>query len=182
LNNLAFVLHDKGDAEGARRMMQQSLDMYRRTLGPEHPSIARGMGNQAMWQMEAGDYVTAEALLRDALQMRRKLLGNEHTDVAGTLTLLASLLVDTRRFEEARSAAAEARAICLPALGASHWRTAAAASTEGAALAGLGQAAQGAKLLFEGLAALRADTGALPFFLNNANRWAEEYNRKRSGA
>ncbi|MBK7902163.1 MAG: toll/interleukin-1 receptor domain-containing protein [Proteobacteria bacterium] len=181
LNNLAFVLHEKGDAEGARRMMQQSLDMYRRTVGPEHPSIARGMGNQAMWQMEAGDYATAEPLLREALQMRRKLLGNEHTDVAGTLTLLASLLVDTRRFEEARSAAAEARAICLPALGATHWRTAAATSTEGAALAGLGQTAQGAKLLLEGLAALRADTGALPFFLNNANRWAAEYNRKRAG-
>ena len=114
--------------------------------------------------------------------MRRKLLGNEHTDVAGTLTLLASLLVETGRFEEARSAAAEARAICLPALGAAHWRTAAATSTEGAALVGLGQTAQGAKLLVEGLAALRADTGALPFFLDNATRWAEEYQRKRTAA
>jgi len=182
LNNLAFVLHDKGDAGGARRMMQQSLDMYRRTVGPEHPSIARGMGNQAMWQMEAGDYASAEPMLREALQMRRKLLGNQHTDVAGTLTLLASLLVDTRRFKEARSAAAEARAICLPALGPAHWRTAAATSTEGAALVGLGQAAPGSKLLVEGLAALRADTGALPFFVNNATRWAEEYERERSGA
>ena len=113
--------------------------------------------------------------------MRRKLLGNEHTDVAGTLTLLASLLVETGRFEEARSAAAEARAICLPALGAAHWRTAAATSTEGAALVGLGQTAQGARLLIEGLAALRADAGALPFFVDNAARWVGEYHRKRSG-
>jgi tetratricopeptide (TPR) repeat protein len=182
LNNLAFVLHDKGDTEGGRRMLQQSLDMYRRTVGSEHPSVARGMGNQAMWLMEAGDYTSAEPLLREALQMRRKLLGNEHTDVAGTLTLLASLLVETGRFEEARSAAAEARAICLPALGAAHWRTAAATSTEGAALVGLGQTAPGAKLMLEGLAALRADAGALPFFVDNAARWAEEYNRRRSGA
>ena len=70
----------------------------------------------------------------------------------------------------------------MPALGAAHWRTAAATSTEGAALAGLGQTAQGAKLLLEGLAALRADAGALPFFLENAVRWAEAYQRKRSGA
>jgi tetratricopeptide (TPR) repeat protein len=181
LNNLAFVLHDKGDAEGARRMLQQSLDMYRRTVGPEHPSIARGMGNQAMWQMQDGDYASAEPLLRDALQMRRKLLGNQHTDVAGTLTLLASLLVETGRFEDARAAAAEARAICLPALGAAHWRTAAATSTEGAALVGLGQTAQGNKLLLEGLAALRADAGALPFFVDNATRWAAAYERRRTG-
>jgi tetratricopeptide (TPR) repeat protein len=163
-------------------MMRDSLEMYRRTVGPEHPSIARGMGNYAMWLMQAGDYASAEPLLRDALEMRRRLLGNEHTDVAGTLTLLASLLVDTGRFEEARTSAAEARAICLPALGPAHWRTAAATSAEGAALAGLGQTAQGAKLLFEGLAALRADAGALPFFVDNAARWVAAYDRKRSGA
>jgi tetratricopeptide (TPR) repeat protein len=182
LNNLAFVLHDKGDAKGARRMMQESVDMYRRTVGPEHPSTARGMANVAMWQMEAGDYASAEPLLRETLQLQRKLLGNEHTDVAGALTLLATLLVETRRFEEARAAAAEARAICLPALGAADWRTAAASSTEGAALLGLGQTAQGAKLLLEGLAALQADVGALPFNVRNAARWAADYQLKRPGA
>jgi tetratricopeptide (TPR) repeat protein len=182
LNNLAFVLHDKGDAEGARRMMQGSLDMYRRTVGPEHPSTARGMANVAMWQLEADDFAAAEPLLRETLQLQRKLLGNEHTDVAGTLTLLATLLVETRRFEEARTTAAEARAISLSALGASDWRTAAATSTEGAALIGLGQTAQGAKLLLDGLAALKADVGALPMIVNNAARWAAEYDRERTGA
>jgi len=181
LNNLAFVLHEKGDAEGARRMIQKSLDMYQRTVGPKHPSTARGMANVAMWQMEEGDYAAAEPLLREALQLQRNLLGNAHTDVAGTLTLLATLLVETGRFEEARVAAAEARAICLPALGAADWRTAAASSTEGAALLGLGQTAQGARLLLNGLAVLQADVGALPLNVKNAARWAAEYNRKRTG-
>jgi len=69
-----------------------------------------------------------------------------------------------------------------------HWRrrdgrsSAAATSIEGEALLGLGQTAQGAKLLLEGLAALRADAGALPFYVDNAARWSAEYNRKRSGA
>jgi tetratricopeptide (TPR) repeat protein len=182
LNNLAFVLHDKGDAGGARRMMQESLDMYRRTVGLEHPSTARGMANAGMWQMEAGDFASAEPQLREALQLRRKLLGNEHAEVAGSLILLASLLVETGRFEEARVAAAEARAICQKALGAAHWRTAAAISVEGAALVGLGQTAQGAKLLLEGLVAMRADAGALPFYVGNATRWLAEYNRKRGFA
>jgi Flp pilus assembly protein TadD len=140
------------------------------------------MGNVAMWEMEGGDYASAEPLLRDALQMRRKLLGNRHTDVAGTLTLLASLLIETGRFEEARLAAGEAMTICLPALGPAHWRTAAATSAEGAALAGLGQAAQAEPLLLEGLAALRADPGALPFFVDNATRWAADYYKKHENA
>jgi tetratricopeptide (TPR) repeat protein len=182
LNNLAFVLHDKGDAEGARRMMQESLDMYRRTVGLEHPSTARAMANAGMWQLEAGDFASAEPLLREALQMRRKLLGDGHAEVAGSLILLASLLVETGRFEEARVAAAEARAICLQALGAAHWRTAAATSVEGAALLGLGQTAQGAKLLLDGLAALRADDGALTFYVDNAARWLAEFNRERGAA
>jgi hypothetical protein len=132
--------------------------------------------------MEAGDYASAEPLLREALQMRRKLLGNEHAEVAGSLILLASLLVETGRFEEARVAAAEARAICLQALGAAHWRTAAATSVEGAALLGLGQTALGGKLLLEALAALRADDGALTFYVDNASRWLADYNRKHSSA
>jgi hypothetical protein len=140
------------------------------------------MANAGMWQMEAGDHASAEPLLREALQMRRKLLGNEHAEVAGSLILLASLLVETGRFEEARGAAAEARAICLQALGAAHWRTAAAASVEGAALLGLGQVGQGAELLVNGLAALRADDGALTFYVDNAARWLAEYNHKRSSA
>jgi len=177
LNNLAFVLHDKGDLDGARNMMRESLEMYRRTLGPEHPSVARAMGSIAMWQMEGGDYTSAEPLLRAALQLRRKALGDHHTDVAGTLTLLASMLVETGRFAEARSAAAEARAICLPALGPAHWRTAAASSAEGAALAGLGQTAEAEKLLLDGVSTLRNDSGALPFFVENATRWTAAFYR-----
>jgi tetratricopeptide (TPR) repeat protein len=179
LNNLAFVLHDKGNAAGAREMMRESLEMYRRTVGAEHPSVARAMGNLAMWEMEGGDYVSAEPLLRDAVQMRRKLLGDKHADVAATLTLLATLEIENGRFEEARAAAAEARAICLPALGPSHRRTAAATSAEGAALAGLRQAAQAEPLLLEGLKALRADSGALPFYVNNAMRWTADFYRKQ---
>jgi len=179
LNNLAFVLHDKGDAAGALNMMRESLEIYRRTVGAEHPSVARAMGNLAMWQMEGGDFASAEPLLRDAVQLRRKLLGNEHTDVAASLTLLAALLIDTGRFEEARAAADEARAICLPALGAGHRRTAAATTAEGAALAGLGQKAAAEKLLLEGLAALRADPGVLPFVINTATRWVADFYRKQ---
>ena len=61
-------------------------------------------------------------------------------------------------------------------------RQLAAASVEGAALLGLGQVGQGAELLVNGLAALRADDGALTFYVDNAARWLAEYNHKRSSA
>ncbi len=35
LNNLAFVLHDKGNVAGARGMMRESLEMYRRAVGAD---------------------------------------------------------------------------------------------------------------------------------------------------
>lgn len=156
-------------------MMQQSLDMYRRTVGPEHPAVARAMSNLGMWEVEAGAYATAELLLRDAVALRRKLLGDKHTDVAASLTLLATLLIDTGRYEEARQVAAEARAICLPALGPDHRRTAAATSAEGAALAGLGHSKDAEAMLLEGLKTLQADEGALPFVVDNATRWTAQY-------
>ena len=101
------------------------------------------MNNLAIWKMEGNDLASAEQLLREALEMRRKALGPDHVDVAGTMTLLAGALIETQRYEEARTLAADAKAIYLKALGAKHWRTASAASAEGAALAGLKQFAAG---------------------------------------
>ena len=182
LNNLAFVLHDEGNTRGAIEMMRESLEMYRRTVGPEHPAVARALSNLGMWEIETGNFANAEPLLRDAVKLRRKLLGDQHTDVAASLTLLATLLIDTGRYDEARQAASEARAICLPALGPDHRRTAAATSAEGAALAGLGHGKDAEALLLQGLKALRADEGALPFVVDNAARWTGQYYIRRGNA
>jgi len=87
------------------------------------------------------------------------------------MSLLADLLVDTNRFDEARAMAAGAQAIYVQALGPDHWRTAAAASAEGAALAGLKQYDEARTLLAASFAKLKNDSGALPFYVRNATRW-----------
>ena len=109
-------------------------------------------------------------MLREALALRVRLLGEEHIDVAGSLTLLADVLVHTERYEEARELAARARAICARALSGNHWRTAGAASVEGAALTGLGQYQAAETLLLESLAILKGDVGALPAFVTDTER------------
>jgi tetratricopeptide (TPR) repeat protein len=174
LNNLAFVTYEKGDLNAALAMSRESLEMYRQTVGDEHPSVARGLNNQAMWHMEDNDFAAAEPLLREALDLRRRLLGPEHADVAGSMTLLAGLLIDTGRFDEALAFASEAKTISLGALPSGHWRTASAASAEGAALAGLQQFQEAEKLLLESYGVLSNDPAAPLFYVASSRRWLAE--------
>jgi tetratricopeptide (TPR) repeat protein len=171
LNNLAFVVHDKGDLKTALELSRASLETYTLALRADHPSVARGKNNLAMWMMEANDFTAAESLLREALEVRVKRLGAEHADSAGTMTLLAGVLIETKRYDEALKLAADAHAVYLKSLGREHWRTASAASAEGAARAGLAQFQQAEPLLVQSRTVLHGGTGALTYYLKSSDRW-----------
>jgi eukaryotic-like serine/threonine-protein kinase len=87
------------------------------------------------------------------------------------MTLLAGLLIETDRFEEARTLAVNARALYVKALGPNHWRTATATNAEGAALAGLKRSNQAEALLLESHAVLHQDKAVMRYFMNRADRW-----------
>jgi tetratricopeptide (TPR) repeat protein len=129
------------------------------------------MSNLAMWMMEANDFAAAEQLLRAALEVRRKRLGPEHADTAATMTLLAGVLIETRRYDEALTLAGNAHALFLKSLGSEHWKTASAASAEGAARAGLKQFDQAEPLLVDSHAVLHGGTGAVTYYLKSSDRW-----------
>jgi thioredoxin-like negative regulator of GroEL len=128
------------------------------------------MNIYAVWLTESGDYATAEPMLRESLALRREVLGPDHVGVASSMTKLADLLIATGRFEEARELAAAAKAICSKTLSDAHWRTADAASAEGAALAGLQQFESAEALLLKSHATLAGDSGALPIVVTNTTR------------
>ena len=109
--------------------------------------------------------------MRGALEMRRKLLGANHADVAGSMTLLAGLLVETGRYEEALSLASGAKAIRLKALAPDHWRTASAAAAEGGALAGLKRFDEAEKLLLASYEVLHKDKAAVHIYVTGSSRW-----------
>ena len=44
--NLAMILHDMGDREGARRYIELAIDIARKHFGPEHPSMKTLMENR----------------------------------------------------------------------------------------------------------------------------------------
>ena len=120
--------------------------------------------------MESGDYAAAEPMLRESLAMNIKLLGNEHPDVASSLTLLASCLVASTNYEEARELAGKARKVYTKALSEDHWRTAVAVSAEGAALAGQRKYAEAESLLVKSHDVLSNDAGALPMFVTETTQ------------
>lgn len=177
LNNLAFVIRQKGDLNSAIERSRESLEMYLRTVGSDHPSAARGKNNLAMWLLEDKQFAEAEELLAEALQLRTELHGPEHADVAGSQILMAGLLIETNRFSEALELAAAARAVCANEFGADHWRTASAAAAEGAALSGLQRYDEVEALLVESMRILSNDEDALPYYVNSARRWLEDFYR-----
>jgi hypothetical protein len=108
---------------------------------------------------------------RQALAARQRLLEAGHPDIAKTETALAAVLVDLGQFEEARAVADSARVSFEVSLGKDHWRTAAAASVEGAALTGLKDYEAAETLLVESYALLSANESAGVNRLRDAARW-----------
>jgi hypothetical protein len=93
----------------------------------------------AYWSMQVGRHEEAELLLDECLAIREEVVGASHPDVASAMTLKAGVQLATKRFKEASQSAHMARKILEDNYAANHWRVAAAANVEGAALAGLGQ-------------------------------------------
>ena len=87
------------------------------------------------------------------------------------MTLLAGLLVETGRYDEALALATKAKAIWLKALGPDHWRTASAEATEGGALAGLKQYAKAEQLLLASHEVLEKDRATGHIYQINSSRW-----------
>ena len=120
------------------------------------------MNTLAMWLIEAGDFAAAEPLVRGALEMRKKLLGPEHADVAGSMTLLAGLLVETGRYEEALDAGHGRKGHLAQGVDAlTPGVRPAPTAAEGAALAGLRQFDEAEKLLLASYKVLHEDRGAV---------------------
>ena len=118
--------------------------------------------------MEDGELETAESLLREAVEINIGVHGDDHPDVADSLTLLASCLVAQGRFDEAYEHAGAARQMLVSALPDGHWRTALAASAEGAALAGLHRYAEAEALLVDSYTVLSNDARAMKALVNEA--------------
>ena len=182
LNNLAYLYAAMDDTRRELAAQRESLTIYQQVFPGDHPDVARVANQLGYFLVEVGKYAEAERYIRSSLDMRRRLLGNDHQDVASSLTSLAILQVDTRRYSDALDSARQAVRIYTAAYSATHWRTAIAASAEGAALAGLGRFAEAEKLLPESYRILSSDIGAPKNYAALALRYLDDLHRREAAA
>ena len=89
--NEASLAADVGDWAEAERLYRTSVDMWSKTLGADHPFVARGLDGLADVAASQGRFDAARRLYEQVLAMRRRTLGPAHPQVAWTLASLAAV-------------------------------------------------------------------------------------------
>jgi tetratricopeptide (TPR) repeat protein len=108
MNELALLLHERGDYAGAERLFTEALESRRRVWGAEHPETLRVMDSLALTLKKRGRWQDAERLVREALDGRRKVRGRDHPETLVSMVNLAILLRDQGRPAEAEPLLREA--------------------------------------------------------------------------
>ena len=85
------VAAEMGDWAEAERLYRTSVDMWSKTLGADHPFVARGLDGLADVAASQGRFDAARRLYEQVLAMRRRTLGPAHPQVAWTLASLAAV-------------------------------------------------------------------------------------------
>jgi len=80
MNNLGNVFRSQDKNAQAEPLYSQTLELRRRSLGPEHPDTLTSMNNLANVYWSQGNYPQAEALYSQTLEIQRRVLGPEHPD------------------------------------------------------------------------------------------------------
>lgn len=111
LNNLAVVLHRRGEVAEAEKNAGKAFECRREKLGATHPDTLTSENNLALILQTVGDYTAAERHFRAVLDGRRKVLGADHPSTAQALNNLGCLLTTKGRYDDAESALKEALAI-----------------------------------------------------------------------
>lgn len=180
LHNLASLQYDRGSVELALANERQALAIRRRALPADHPETAIALNVLGTWLTFAGEYPEAERDLAEALAMRKRMFAADNPAVGSSLAALANLEVAEGRYEQALEAARGAKPIFVAAYSADHWRTAIAEGAEGAALLGLGRAAEAEPLLVHSYAILSKDGGAPAMFKPQVRRYLDRARAAKS--
>jgi non-specific serine/threonine protein kinase/serine/threonine-protein kinase len=135
----------------AQSLLQGSVDIRRRVLGPENPDTLRSMNDLARTLDHEGQYAEAESLVRQTLDIERRVLGPEHPDTVWSISNLGISLTREGRFAEAENLLREALETRRRVLGSAHPQTLTSMSNLAAVLSDEGKQGEAEKLLRETL-------------------------------
>jgi serine/threonine protein kinase/Tfp pilus assembly protein PilF len=159
LMNLGGIRQRQGDLEAADSLFGQALEIYRRTLEPDHPQIAAALNNLAGNRYRRQDYAGAEPLYRESLAIRLKVYGPDHPQTAQGLNNLAATLEKLGQLAPAESLYRETLAAKRKILGESHPSIAVTLNNLGLLLQARGDLDGAEELLTESLSMRRATLG-----------------------
>ncbi|MBK8268805.1 MAG: tetratricopeptide repeat protein [Planctomycetes bacterium] len=151
LNNLAGILRDGGDVDGALEMMAEVLETRRFLMRDDHPLVIQSMAGLAVMAATKGDLARAEALLNEVIELDRRVFGVNHPALGVDLSSLSKVLTLQNRFTEAEPLLRESYEIRKRYLPADHPARLATEVALGRCLMELQKESDGAKFLADAL-------------------------------
>ncbi len=109
----------QGDLVNAELFFKESLEVWKKGLGPENANVARSLAGLAWFyhKHDVRQRDKAEPLFKQALAMEEKALGPDHLEVSGLLDDLADLYREQGRYSEVEPLYERSLTICERALG-----------------------------------------------------------------
>ncbi|WP_445245664.1 tetratricopeptide repeat protein [Microcoleus sp. OTE_8_concoct_300] len=101
LNYLAQLYQSQGRYTEAEPLYLQAVEIDRRSLPEDHPSLANHLNNLAELYSSQGRYLEAEPLFLQALEIDRRSLPEDHPSLANHLNNLAQIYKFQGRYLEA---------------------------------------------------------------------------------
>jgi len=167
--NLATVLRNLGDYEGAKNLFEKAMRSAEQNFGESHPTTAESYSNLATVLQDLGDYKEAKNLLEKAKLSLEQNYGVDHAKTAVCYSNLASVLKALGDFEEAKKLFEKAMQNDEKNFGGDHPITAVRYSNLALLLQDLGDYKEAKNLLKK---AIRSDK---KYFDLNHPRFAQRY-------
>jgi tetratricopeptide (TPR) repeat protein len=121
LKDLARVIAEEGDLNGAIPVMRSAVAMQRQLRGTEpHPDLSEALNDLALLLYDHGDYDEAERLFVEAIAMEHRLVGDKHPELATYMMNLGAVLQGKRELVRAEATYRQALAMSRDLLGDVH--------------------------------------------------------------
>jgi serine/threonine-protein kinase len=117
---VGLLLWDKGDLDGAEKMLRENVETSERVLGAGHANVASAKVSLGGLLIARGDAAAGEALLRGAVETRREIFGERHEEFGAALIALAYAVELQGRLDQAQTLVEQGLAIVTAALGEEH--------------------------------------------------------------
>ncbi len=120
LDSRAALTMRSGEFAAARPDVERALAIHERTLGPDHPEVAKALANLGIIMAELGQLDVARTHYERSLAIRERAFGPDHPQVASALSNLGRIVHRQGDLGEAMTLLEAALVIRERALGPTH--------------------------------------------------------------